>query len=146
MYPRALSITNCWNQLCFPVSDSTKQRPLPKAGRQHTYLGAGRNPGITPVLRHERSTAYGLALLFQGVSYICPTQDWGGVGWTHDLNNTSTSLMSLWKVVPPPPPSGSADLGAEAGEDNGWGGEPPGQPLAPAQPFPQLPLGLLGTN
>lgn len=35
--------------------------------------------------------------------------DCGGVGWIHGLNNTSKSLMSLWKVVPPP--SGSADLG-----------------------------------
>lgn len=71
--------------------------------------------------------------------------DCGGVGWIHGLNNTSKSLMSLWKVVPPP--SGSADLGGgEAEEDNRWGGEPPGLPLAPAQPFPQLPLGLLGTN
>ena len=32
---------------------------------------------MTPVLRHERSTAYGLALLFQGVSYMSYT----GLGW-----------------------------------------------------------------
>lgn len=35
---------------------------------------------ITPVLRHERSTAYGLALLFLGVSYMSYTGlGWGGV-------------------------------------------------------------------
>lgn len=35
---------------------------------------------ITPVLRHERSTAYSLALLFQGVSYMSYTGlEWGGV-------------------------------------------------------------------
>lgn len=35
---------------------------------------------ITPVLRHKRSTAYSLALLFQGVSYMSYTGlEWGGV-------------------------------------------------------------------
>ena len=99
---------------------------------------------ITPVLRHERSTAYGLALLFQGVSYMSYT----GLGW----GRVDTSFEQ-YLYISNKPMEGSTPLmrlsrsgGGEAGEDNGRGGEPPGQPLAPAQPFSQLPLGLLGTN
>lgn len=39
-----------------------------------------------------------------------------------------------------------AQLIWRTGEENRWGGEPPRPPLTPAQPFPQPPLGFLGTR
>ena len=92
---------------------------------------------MTPVLRHERSTAYSLALLFQGVSYMSYT----GLGW----GRVDTSFEQ-YLYISNKPMEGSTPLmrlsrsgwGGRQGRTTGGEGSPLDNPWPQLSPFPNF--------